>query len=68
MQIIDSRDPLFYRNKDLEKFVSESGEKANALLINKSDLVEENLQDVWKKYFEEEGTNISIIILNIIAF
>ena len=58
VQIIDCRDPLFYRNKDLENVVLENQEKSIALLINKSDLVDENLVNAWKKHFEEEGTKV----------
>lgn len=43
IQVIDCRDPLFYRSVDLENYVTESG-KQNFLLINKADLVPESVR------------------------
>jgi large subunit GTPase 1 len=56
VQIIDGRDPLFFRCKDLEKYVTElSVYKKNLLLINKADLVHEDVRVQWSKYFNENG-------------
>jgi large subunit GTPase 1 len=42
VQIVDARDPLFFRCDDLESYVKEvDPSKRNLLLINKSDLVSE---------------------------
>ncbi|CAH1760208.1 9393_t:CDS:10 [Entrophospora sp. SA101] len=48
VQIVDARNPLFFRSIDLEKYVKEIDEKKkNLLLINKADLL--------TKYFDSQG-------------
>lgn len=49
IQVIDCRDPLFYRSEDLENYVTESG-KQNFLLINKADLVPESVRKSVSDY------------------
>ena len=40
VQIVDARNPLLFRCEDLERYVKElSQHKANAILMNKSDLL-----------------------------
>jgi large subunit GTPase 1 len=40
IQIVDSRNPLLFRSKDLELYIKETGtNKLNLLIINKSDLL-----------------------------
>ena len=40
IQIVDGRDPLFFRSEDLEEYVKEvNPNKKSLLLVNKSDLV-----------------------------
>jgi len=40
VQIVDARNPLFFRSSDLERYVKEVDEKKkNLLLINKADLL-----------------------------
>ncbi len=40
VQIVDARNPLFFRSEDLQKYVKQvSQSKANLLLVNKSDLL-----------------------------
>jgi len=47
VQIVDARNPLFYRCQDLEKYVEEwNGEKKNLLLINKADYLTDS-QRYW---------------------
>jgi large subunit GTPase 1 len=49
VQIVDARNPLFFRSKDLEKYVKEIDEKKkNLLLINKADLLSANQRCVTK--------------------
>lgn len=49
VQIVDARNPLFFRSKDLEKYVKEVNEKKkNLLLINKADLLSANQRCVNK--------------------
>lgn len=56
VQIVDARDPLLYRCKDLEKYVKEidSG-KFNILLINKADFLSNEQRSIWKKYWNEQN-------------
>lgn len=51
IQIIDCRDPLFYRCEDLENYVTESG-KQNFLLINKADLVPQSVRRTISDYLK----------------
>lgn len=56
VQIVDSRNPLLFRSKDVEKYVTEvDSRKKNLLLVNKADMltVEQRIQ--WADYFEKEG-------------
>lgn len=56
VQIVDCRDPLFFRCDDLEKYVHEVGtHKVNFLLLNKADLLEEGLRKAWSEYFNQNG-------------
>jgi large subunit GTPase 1 len=57
VQVVDARDPLFYRCPDLEAFVKEldAGRKKTMLLLNKADLLSEELRDAWSRYFDENG-------------
>jgi ribosome biogenesis GTPase A len=53
---VDCRDPVFFRNGDLERYVKEVGEdKLNFLLLNKADLIEEPIRKVWSSYFNSKG-------------
>ena len=54
VQIVDCRDPTFFRCRDLERYVNEVGtDKFNFLLLNKADLLEEPIRKVWSQYFNE---------------
>jgi len=56
VQIVDARDPLFYRSIDLEKYVKEIGEnKEVIILLNKVDYLPRELREEWVKYFEDQG-------------
>lgn len=58
IQILDGRNPLFYRCEDQEKYTKEVDEKKlNLLLINKADLVDETARKVWSNWFNERGVN-----------
>lgn len=60
VQIVDSRNPLLFRNADLEKYASEfDPPKKCVLLVNKADLLSEKQIEIWQKYFDEQ--NISAI-------
>ena len=55
---MDSRDPEFFRCEDLEKYVKETAAwKENFLLINKADLLSEELRNIWSNYFNSKSIN-----------
>ena len=57
-QVLDARDPLRYRSKDLEAFAAEqTPSKPSLLLLNKSDLLSESLRSAWADYFDEQGVD-----------
>lgn len=56
VQIVDARNPLLFRSKDLEQYVKEvDPRKNNLLLINKADMMTENQRKAWADYFDEIG-------------
>jgi len=53
VQIVDARNPLLFRCKDLESYVKEvSCEKLNLILINKADFLSEKQRQYWAEYFD----------------
>lgn len=54
VQILDSRDPMFYRSRDLENYVKELGKK-HLLLVNKADFMPIELREKWRSYFAGVG-------------
>jgi large subunit GTPase 1 len=58
VQIVDGRNPLFFRCPDLETYVKELDPlKENFILINKSDLLSENIRKCWNDYLNAKGIN-----------
>ena len=58
VQIVDARNPLLFRCEDLERYVKEvDPKKRNLLLINKSDMLTDDMREHWATYFEEKGVN-----------
>lgn len=57
VQIVDARNPLFFRSEDLETYVKEydNGIKHNLLLINKADLLSPTQRQAWANYFHKNG-------------
>lgn len=56
VQIVDARNPLLFRSRDLEKYVKELNPlKRNLLLVNKSDLLTYQQRLAWALYFKEHG-------------
>ena len=47
MQIIDGRNPLFFFSPDLFEYAREVGKSKFLLVINKSDLVQEEIRKKW---------------------
>lgn len=56
VQIVDARNPLLFRSRDLEKYVKELNPlKRNLLLVNKADLLTYQQRLAWALYFKENG-------------
>lgn len=57
VQIVDARNPMFFRSEDLEAYVKEydHGKKHNLLLINKADLLTQSQRQAWADYFNANG-------------
>lgn len=56
VQVVDARDPLFYRCEDLEAYVKELNPgKTTMLLLNKADLLSEELRRAWAEYFDAQN-------------
>ncbi|XP_034255941.1 large subunit GTPase 1 homolog [Thrips palmi] len=52
VQIVDARNPLLFRCKDLEAYAKEvSPHKDNLILINKADFLTEKQRQYWADYF-----------------
>lgn len=52
VQIVDSRNPLFYRSEDLENYTAEvNPEKRTVLLLNKADYLTEAQRIEWSEFF-----------------
>ena len=59
IELVDARVPVSSRNPDLDEL---GKNKASLILLNKSDLAEERMNDVWAAYFKEKG--YSVVKLN----
>ena len=59
IELVDARVPVSSRNPDLDEL---GKNKARLILLNKSDLAEERMNDVWAAYFKEKG--YSVVKLN----
>lgn len=64
VQIVDARNPLFFRSVDLEKYVEsfnqagdENKQKRNLLLVNKADLLTRDQRIAWADFFKNKGIN-----------
>jgi large subunit GTPase 1 len=57
VQILDARDPEFYRCHDLERYVGEWESKKTLLLINKADFLTPELRSRWKQSFAAAGVD-----------
>jgi len=59
IEIVDARCPMSSRNPDIDKMAMN---KSRLIVMNKSDLADKSISDLWKKYFEDRG--IKTIFLN----
>lgn len=61
VQIVDARNPLFFRSIDLEKYVDDLSDvdnnraKNNLLLVNKADLLSKTQREKYAEYFQAKG-------------
>lgn len=56
VQVVDARDPLMYRCEDVEAYCRElCPNKVPVLLLNKADLLSDELRAQWAKYFTDRG-------------
>ncbi|TYZ61527.1 hypothetical protein PybrP1_006851 [[Pythium] brassicae (nom. inval.)] len=56
VQIVDARNPLFYRSDDLDAYAKEGDVARRTLLvINKSDFLDERQRTVWGNYFTKQN-------------
>jgi len=56
VQVVDTRNPLFYRCADFENYVNEvDPHKRNILLLNKADLLTVDQRRKWAAWFRERG-------------
>jgi large subunit GTPase 1 len=54
--VVDARDPLLYRSKDLEAYARElCASKASFLLLNKADLLPRHIRKEWADHFDAAG-------------
>ncbi|CAE8712796.1 unnamed protein product [Polarella glacialis] len=58
IQILDIRDPEFYRSKDLERYVAQFPEKKHLLLLNKADFLTKEQRQRWATYLSERGVEV----------
>lgn len=59
IELVDARAPLSSRNPDIDKF---AGNKSRLVIMNKADLSDNNINEEWKRYFEQKG--IKTVLLN----
>eukprot|EP00933_Yihiella_yeosuensis_P013772 TRINITY_DN12607_c1_g3_i1.p1 TRINITY_DN12607_c1_g3~~TRINITY_DN12607_c1_g3_i1.p1 ORF type:complete len:539 (+),score=126.74 TRINITY_DN12607_c1_g3_i1:156-1619(+) len=57
VQILDIRDPEFYRSKDLEAFIAQFEGKRHLLLLNKADFLTLDMRQKWAKFFADNGVD-----------
>ncbi|UMM10719.1 hypothetical protein L5515_000364 [Caenorhabditis briggsae] len=59
VQIVDARNPLLFRSKDLDDYVKEvDPAKQILLLVNKADLLKPDQLASWKEFFKKENINV----------
>ncbi|XP_070610364.1 LOW QUALITY PROTEIN: large subunit GTPase 1 homolog [Erythrolamprus reginae] len=59
VQIVDARNPLLFRCRDLECYARElSPEKETLLLLNKAELLGGEQRSAWARFFQREGVRV----------
>ena len=65
-QIVDGRNPLYYRCPDLENYIKEvDPNKQSILIVNKADLMTEEIRKNWADYFKTN--NIKYIFFSAVT-
>ena len=55
-QIVDGRNPLYFRCPDLDKYIKEvNPQKESILIVNKADLMSKDIRKNWADYFKTNG-------------
>lgn len=66
VQIVDARNPLLFRNVDLENYAREHNPpRESLLLINKSDLLTAEQIEIWQEAFDK--MNVHVLFWSAIA-
>jgi len=60
VQILDARDPLFYRSRDLEAYIRSFPGKQAVLVLNKADFLTAEEREMWTSYFKEQGVEMHL--------
>lgn len=59
VQIVDARNPLFYRSKDLDAYAREGeAPRRTVLVVNKSDFLSDRQRECWGDFFKHEGVTV----------
>lgn len=54
LEVLDARDPIATRNEEVERLAERLGKRL-LVVLNKADLVERELMEEWKSYFQSVG-------------
>jgi hypothetical protein len=60
LEVLDARDPLATKNDEVEKLADRLG-KRHLVVINKADLVDRDVLEAWRVYFEKLGRRVVYI-------
>ena len=60
LEILDARDPIGTRSKNIEKLISTQPTKKLVLVLNKIDLIPRDITTKWRKFLEKEQPTIAI--------
>lgn len=55
IELLDARVPISSRNPDIDSLANN---KFRLVILNKSDLADEGVNDSWKQYFKNKGINV----------
>ena len=58
VQIVDARNPLMYYCDDLVRWVTTEMGRAHTLVLNKADLLSNDMISRWEKYFADIGVDV----------